>query len=834
MNRFDEAWGVVTTSRVDGGVSTIYGMGCGPLFGAPNNPARGGDSERPLPIVGPLKRILVVIGVLVALLSVASASKPAQAVATWQGLTYGSEHFEVPSTWPVVDLHADPSACVRFDRHAVYEGEGGPDPSCPPQALGVTEAVQIEPLTPLDLAQVRPDLQVTTIGGQSARVEADTTAAQRLVAELPGSGLLVTISYGPNPAVARAILASFRMATAAVGSRASAAVGSGPTAAVGSRASVGAGGVTPSSVRASKAVAGPSGAAAPVATPLASGGGVSVGPVTWTGLAFDACTAPSPETMAAWRLASPYRGVGVYIGGVNRACGDGYLSASWIDAEVAAGWNFVPLYVGRQASCADQAGLASISTSGSAGLEGVQAADDAVAQAELFGMGAGSPIYYDMESWDTTATHCSASVVSFVAAWDQELARQGYVSGIYGSADGGISQAIAPLFIASGLPRDVDIAEWDNQANTDSYYLPATDWPGHHRIKQFEGGRTVTFGGATINLDKDYVDSDVVGNEEPDVTSVSPTAASVGRNVVVLGQAFVPGRTTVSFGTVPSRAVTVTASTRLVARVPAGAMATVDVTVATSGGISAVNPADHFQYVPIVGTAALQNGSGYWVASELGNVFRFGAPFYGSPFAKHPASPIVGIATDAKTGGYWLVTASGAGYGYDAPWDGAPTTLPSPIVGMAGDAATGGYWLVTAAGNIYNYDAPFYGSTAGKTLRAPIVGIAADTVTGGYRLVTAAGSVYNFHALFRGSMAGKPLPAPIVGIAGNPVTGAYWLAAANGVVYPFGTALYGAAGPTSRPAPVVSITSAGAGYLLTTASGNVFNYNTGFYGSPAG
>jgi hypothetical protein len=763
-----------------------------------------------------LKRILLSIGVMVALLSLASASKQAEAAAPWQSLSYHGEDFLVPPTWPVVDLRADPSACVRFDRHAVYEGQGGPDPSCPAQILGVTEAIQIQPLTGLGEAQVRPDLEATTIGGQPARVQPDAQAAQRVVAELPDAGVVVTISYGQNPATAQAVLASFRLDSPA----ASAPTTSAPT--------------TSAPTTSAPTTSAPT-TSAPATARLASSAGVSVGPVSWTGLAFDACTAPSPQTMAAWRVTSPYRGVGVYIGGINRACGDGYLSASWINAEVAAGWNFIPLYVGRQASCADQAGLESISTSGAAGVEGVQAADDAVAQAELFGMGAGSPIFYDMESWNTSNTKCSAAVVNFVAAWDHELAQQGYVSGIYGSADGGISQDIAPLFSATGLPRDVDIAEWDDEANTASAYLPASYWPGHHRIKQFEGGRTVTFGGATINLDKDYVDSDVVGNEEPDVTSVTPIAASVGRNVVVQGAAFVPGHTSVDFGGVPSPTVTVTSSTRLVARVPARAITTVDVTVTTSGGTTAVSPADQFRYVPIVGVAARQKGGGYWAASALGNVYRYAAPFDGSPVTKHPATPIAGIASDAATGGYWLVTAAGVVYGYDATWHGAPANLTSPIVGMAGDPATGGYWLVTARGNVYNYDAPFEGSTAGKTLRAPIVGIAADAATGGYWLVTAKGNVYDFGAApFDGSTARLALTAPVIGIAADPATGGYWLATAGGVVYGFDATWYGAPGAASLAAPVVSITAAGAGYILTTAAGNVFNYNTGFDGSPAG
>ena len=40
---------------------------------------------------------------------------------------------------------------------------------------------------------------------------------------------------------------------------------------------------------------------------------------SYTGLGFDACTAPSAAQMQAWQR-SPYRAVGVYIGGADRAC----------------------------------------------------------------------------------------------------------------------------------------------------------------------------------------------------------------------------------------------------------------------------------------------------------------------------------------------------------------------------------------------------------------------------------------------------------------------------------------------------------------------------------
>src|SRR5947209_16949413 len=62
----------------------------------------------------------------------------------------------------------------------------------------------------------------------------------------------------------------------------------------------------------------------------------------FTGYAFDACNAPKIESLAAW-LESPYRALGIYIGGVNRACANTQLSPDWTATAVATGWSLIPL-----------------------------------------------------------------------------------------------------------------------------------------------------------------------------------------------------------------------------------------------------------------------------------------------------------------------------------------------------------------------------------------------------------------------------------------------------------------------------------------------------------
>src|SRR5205823_11660912 len=80
----------------------------------------------------------------------------------------------------------------------------------------------------------------------------------------------------------------------------------------------------------------------------------------FTGLGFDACSAPSTTTMSAWS-ASPYRAIGVYIGGVNRGCSQPNLTSTWVSTEIAAGWGLIPIYVGLQAP-SNGCGCAAISS----------------------------------------------------------------------------------------------------------------------------------------------------------------------------------------------------------------------------------------------------------------------------------------------------------------------------------------------------------------------------------------------------------------------------------------------------------------------------------------
>ncbi len=230
----------------------------------------------------------------------------------------------------------------------------------------------------------------------------------------------------------------------------------------------------------------------------------------FTGLGFDACAAPSSRAMAAWE-SSPYRAVGVYIGGLNRACSQPNLTAAWVGEQVAEGWHLIPTYVGLQAPTSACTTCASLSSGlGTATKQGAEAARDAVADAQAIGMGPGSPIYFDMEAYTRTASATRATL-TFLAAWTEELHLLGYTSGVYSSSASGIADLAGQVGEDYPLPDDLWFANWNYRANALDPYLPATAWSEHQRIHQYRGGHNETYGLTTINIDNNFVEGATVG-----------------------------------------------------------------------------------------------------------------------------------------------------------------------------------------------------------------------------------------------------------------------------------------------------------------------------------
>jgi Domain of unknown function (DUF1906) len=443
-------------------------------------------------------------------------------------LRYLGYQLQVPSSWPVYNLATDPSKCVLFSTHAVYLGTPGSGQDCPASAVGRTEALLIQPAS-----SASTSASAIVVGGgtaalpEAAPLPAGTTATHMFQVEIPKADVLVTATYGTNEAGLRAILAS----AAVTGQTAS----SGTSSRVSGSGSSGSG----SSGSGSSGSAAPGGSAAPAASSAASQSLMTVGApsraaassaqtfqltsMVGSGLGLDTCTVPSTSTMTRW-LASPYRVIGTYLGGMNWACSYGNFSASWVSHTAAQGWRFVPLWVGRQAPCSTIPGVAVINPP-QAAAEGQAEAGSASASAKKFGFGNGTPIYFDMEGYNPSGS-CGSAVVNFLGGWTRALHAAGYVSGVYASAASGIKNLVAAYpGSGSSWPDDIWTADWNGTPVLTDSYVPSAYWSNHQRLHQYSGPHDEKWGGATLNIDSDAADGLTVGQSSvPDSAGPAESA----------------------------------------------------------------------------------------------------------------------------------------------------------------------------------------------------------------------------------------------------------------------------------------------------------------------
>jgi hypothetical protein len=140
---------------------------------------------------------------------------------------------------------------------------------------------------------------------------------------------------------------------------------------------------------------------------------------------------------------------------------------------------------------------------------GKSEADDAVAKSAALGFKAGSPVYLDMEAYDTTNTSCNNAVLTYVRAFDKELHAKIYRTGYYGFTSSS-AKAIATATDKTDLPGNLWYALWDKTNTT------TTDWPwgstqftDHSRAHQYLVNSKETRGGYTITVDRDAWDAPV-------------------------------------------------------------------------------------------------------------------------------------------------------------------------------------------------------------------------------------------------------------------------------------------------------------------------------------
>ncbi|MFE5964556.1 glycoside hydrolase domain-containing protein [Streptomyces sp. NPDC056463] len=229
---------------------------------------------------------------------------------------------------------------------------------------------------------------------------------------------------------------------------------------------------------------------------------------TYTGRAFDACTAPSSSAMKAWTKDGYYGGVAVYVGGKNRGCAQPKLTKSWVKSVDSLGWRVIPLYVGAQPPCQKSRNKERF-TAATAQSVGVSNANDAIAKASALGIRPGSPIYLNMESYDIADKACNDATLNYVRSFTKTLRAKTYRAGLYGFSTSS-AKAIATAKDRTDLPGNLWYALWNGRETT------TQDWPwdpklytNHSRAHQYKANSKESRGGHTITVDRNAWDAPV-------------------------------------------------------------------------------------------------------------------------------------------------------------------------------------------------------------------------------------------------------------------------------------------------------------------------------------
>ncbi|WP_188111100.1 glycoside hydrolase domain-containing protein [Nocardioides antri] len=229
----------------------------------------------------------------------------------------------------------------------------------------------------------------------------------------------------------------------------------------------------------------------------------------WTGHAFDACRAPSQRVMDRWRTASPFTGVGIYLGGIHRACEQRHLTPRWVTRQLRAGWKLLPIWVGPQASCTGfdhriVSRPGPLDRYGAARADGARQARWAAATARSLRLPRGELIFYDLEGFDTRNERCRRSSLAFLEAWTEQIHRSGYRSGVYSHVNSGIA-LLSRTGSAYTRPDAVWYAWIDRVGGMPGEYVADPAFMRASRVHQYALDTSVEFGGIEMSIDWNFV-----------------------------------------------------------------------------------------------------------------------------------------------------------------------------------------------------------------------------------------------------------------------------------------------------------------------------------------
>lgn len=226
-----------------------------------------------------------------------------------------------------------------------------------------------------------------------------------------------------------------------------------------------------------------------------------------SGQGFDTCAAPTVTQLAAWKQATPYEYLGIYLGGSMhyapcKAYNKQYQTPQWLADVRVQGWQFIPTWVGPQAPCSVFSDRVS-NDPAIARNEGAVQAQQAISAATALGLYSPLIIYYDMENYNVNDSACHIATNAFLTGWVEEMHNQGHQAGIYGGVTAAndwytLEHIPDSTWVARYLYSDYNPIVTVQELN-ENYINPAY-W-SEHRLFQYSGSHEESWDGVVMTVD---------------------------------------------------------------------------------------------------------------------------------------------------------------------------------------------------------------------------------------------------------------------------------------------------------------------------------------------
>jgi hypothetical protein len=245
---------------------------------------------------------------------------------------------------------------------------------------------------------------------------------------------------------------------------------------------------------------------------------------------FDTCAHPTDAGLSDWWNDTPWYAYGYYLGGDGGAyVGCTPVSLSVLDHAVNLGFGVVPFWYGPQlpGACGGTNEYTIPLDNNTADEEdGIAQAEDATVAAENADYDTYDTIYLDVEGFDNNAG-CVTAEEWYVFGWDAYMyVYSPYAPAMYGSTCSSYLNDIATMFGGGdAVPQDIVAADPNN--NPEIFNLECLSnsyWVNYQRDHQFTNPITLKYGGYSLPIDEECVDTLIDTNAT--VTVIDPSGCS--------------------------------------------------------------------------------------------------------------------------------------------------------------------------------------------------------------------------------------------------------------------------------------------------------------------